>query len=149
MTERPFIDLIMMEEDQPGTSHVQEVTPDVGVQDPRETDLEVELNKQMQNEIDEIVKECMQWEKDIIHSATLALTSDYHMPTLPYPLLKQEVFMIKKQYLPQCPIDQLGGYNTIRLEDWEVLNIMDNHPRWWIRWFKLRPKDQIFYLNAP
>lgn len=136
VTEHVFLDPLTIEDDQPGTSEMAQLTEDMGIQDPRETDLEVELKRQIQNEVDEVAKECMQWEKDILHSAALAyltpkfITADYHMPTLPYPLLKQEVFMIKKQYLPQCPIDQLGGYNQIQLEDSEVSSIMENQPQW-------------------
>lgn len=154
-TEHSFLEPFTLEEDQPGTSRLEESLPGLGVQDPREADLAKEVRAQMQMETDEIVKECLQWERQIINSAALAyltpkeVTADYHMPSLPYPLLKQEVYMVKKQYLPQCPIDQLGGYSQVRLEDWEVSDIMTNQPTWRARWFHIRPKDRIFYLNAP
>ena len=42
------------------------------------------------------------------------------MPTLPYPLLKREVQLIKKKYLPECPTNELGGYEQVPITDAEV-----------------------------
>ena len=40
----------------------------------------------------------------------VAIQASYHMPTLPYPLLKQEVQLLKQTLLPQSPTNELGGY---------------------------------------
>lgn len=62
--------------------------------DPRETDLEQELRDRIARQNDIIIRECMEWERRILKSACLSyftaedIHKDYHMPTLPYPLLK-------------------------------------------------------------
>ena len=71
---------------------------------------------QSKEEVDGTVKGCMEWELKVLHSACIHyltagdLQKDYHMPTLPYPLLKQEVQLLKAKYLPECPTNEIGGY---------------------------------------
>ena len=66
----------------------------------------------------------MLWELRILHSANIAYlkhgdaTKDYHQPTLPLSLLKQEVIHSKKQFLPDIPQEEIGGYKTIMMEQW-------------------------------
>lgn len=68
-----------------------------GPWDPRETNIKKELKQKIQVEVDDITRSCMEWELKILHSTCIhyltaeAIHTDYHMPTLPYPLLKQEV----------------------------------------------------------
>ena len=50
------------------------------------------------------------------------------MPTLPYPLLKREVQLIKSKYLPECPTNELGGYEQVPIMDTEVEAIQQNQP---------------------
>ena len=45
------------------------------------------------------------------------------MPTLPYPLLKKEVQLLKEKYLPECPTNELGGYEQVPIEDHQVAAI--------------------------
>jgi len=94
----------------------------------------------MQPEVDAVVKECMLWESRIIHSACITyltpeeIHTDYHMPTLPYPLLKQEVQYMKKRFLPKCQPSELGGYENIPITDYQVANIEKNQPTWRVTW---------------
>ena len=83
--------------------------------------LEVELRQKIDTELDPLVQECMLWELRILHSANIAYlkhgdaTRDYHQPALPLPLLKQEVIHSKKQFLPDIPQEELGGYEPITM----------------------------------
>lgn len=90
-----------------GSTVAEEDFPDYTVarysfSDPRETDLEKELKEKMTREVDLVVKECIEWEKRILHLAWLAyltpeeLHVDYHMPGLHFPVLKREVQMMMK-----------------------------------------------------
>lgn len=62
--------------------------------DPKDLDAKKEILESIQIENDIVIKECMEWEWRILHSTALAYlkpkkaTTDYHMPMLPYPLLK-------------------------------------------------------------
>lgn len=122
---------------------------------PRETDLEKELREQIQREVDELVKECMQWEARVIHSACIvylkpeAIHTDYHMPTLPYPLLKQEVQLMKKTFLPECQPNELGGYAQVPIQDYQVMDIEKKQPRWRQTWMKKNVRNRLHYLAAP
>ena len=90
----------------------------------------------MTQSIDDIQKDCMEWERRILHSACItlltpaAVRASYHLPTLPYPLLKLEVELVKQTLLPQCPINELGGYQQVPNKDYEVIDIETNQPRW-------------------
>lgn len=123
--------------------------------DPRQLDLEQDLQQRIQVEVDTVVKECMAWEQKILRSASIAyltpkvLVSDYHMPTLPYPLIKQEVLLMKKEFLPQCQPNDLGGYAHVQIEDFEASAIMDNQPKWRENWLNKRVKDRLYYVTAP
>ena len=88
--------------------------------DPQEA--EMLLEKQIAEQTDEVVKQTMEWELKILQSANVAYLkhgnarSDYHMKRLPYPLLKQETLQWKKENLPDCPEEELGGYAPITME---------------------------------
>ena len=72
--------------------------------------------------MDATVKECMEWEQTLLHSACIVyltpegIHADYHMPSLPFPLLKQEVQLMKKKYKLECPLNELGGYEQVPIE---------------------------------
>ena len=120
------------------------------VQEPLEQDYEGEGNHctpvifepernligRLDSELDAMVKDCMEWERRIIHSATIilltpkAIKENYHMPTLPYPLLKQEVQMLKQSLLPHGPTNKSGGYQGVPIVDYEVMEIEKNQPKW-------------------
>ena len=91
--------------------------------DPRETDLEKEPKLKIQTEVDEVVKSCMEWELKVLNSTCIhyltikAIYADYHMPTLPFPLLKEEVQLIINKFLPDFPTNELGGYAQVRIQD--------------------------------
>ena len=77
---------------------------------------EKELWRRMTQSTDDIQKDCMEWERRILHSACItlltpsAVRASYHLPTLPFPLLKLEVELLKQTLLPQCPLNEMGGY---------------------------------------
>ena len=87
--------------------------------DPQEA--EMLLEKQIAEQTDEVVKRTMEWELSILQSANVAYLkhgsarSDYHTKRLPYPLLKQETLQWRKENLPDCPEEELGGYAPIML----------------------------------
>ena len=103
----------------------------------------------------DVQKDCMEWERRILHSACItlltpaALRASYHLPTLPYPLLKLEVKLLKQTLLPQCPINELGGYQQVPIKDYEVIDIETNQPRWRQTWFTRNPMHKLHYVNAP
>ena len=86
--------------------------------------------------MDEITKSYMEWELKVLHSTCIhyltieAIHTDYHMPTLPYPLLKQEVQLMKSKFLPDCPTNELGGYTQVPIQDYQVAKIQQNQPTW-------------------
>ena len=55
---------------------------------------EKELRRRMAQSQDDIQKDCMEWERRILHSACITLLTptvvraSYHLPTLPYPLIE-------------------------------------------------------------
>lgn len=117
--------------------------------DPRERNPEKELKEKMQQEVDAIVKECMHWESRIIHSACITyltpegIHADYHMPTLPYPLLKQEVQYMKKRFLQEFQPNELGGYANVPISDYQVADIEQNQPTWRITWMKKNTRNKL------
>lgn len=67
------------------------------------TTAEQELLDAMSRESRRMVKDCMEWEKRVLHSAALTLLTPekiqehYKVPSLPYPLLKLECQMLKEK----------------------------------------------------
>ena len=84
------------------------------------------MKLQIQGEVDETVRRCMEWELKVLHSTCIHyltaedIRTEYHMPTLPYPLLKREVHLLKNKYLPECPTNKLGGYEQVPIQDVKV-----------------------------
>ena len=74
----------------------------------------------------------MEWDQRTLHLACLtfltlgALHASYHMPSLPYPLLQQEVQMLKQSFLPDCPTNELGGYEGVPIKYFKVIEIEKN-----------------------
>ena len=93
---------------------------------------EKELRRRMAQSQDDIQKDCMEWERRILHSACItlltlaAVRASYHLSTLPYPLLKLEVELLKQTLSPQCPITEMGGYQQVPIKDYEVIDIKTN-----------------------
>lgn len=90
--------------------------------------------------------------KRILHSGCITyltpkVATDYHMPMLPYPLLKHEVILMKKAYLPKFSTNDLGGYQNEPIEDWETAKIMDNHLGG-RRGLRSGPKIEFFFVLA-
>ena len=89
---------------------------------PNPSDAERELYEAMIRERKRVVKDCMEWERRILHSAALtfltpeSIGENYYMPTLPYPLLKQEVLLLKQRLLPQCPTNEIFKWRQIWLQ---------------------------------
>lgn len=118
-------------------------------------DAKKDLREKIQMEVDAIVKDCMHWENNIIHLACLSyltpeeIYSDYHMPTLPFPLLKQEVILMKKILLPVGPTNELGGYANVSIQDHQVADIESQQPKWRVSRMKKNPRNKLHYLAAP
>lgn len=118
--------------------------------------MEKEVKEKMMREVDDIIKECMHWEARVIHFACILylkpeeIHADYHMLTLPYPLLKQEVQLMKKRFLPECQPNELGGYAQVPIQDYQVVDIEQNQPKWRNTWIKkIHIKKRLHYLAAP
>ena len=88
--------------------------------------MERALREKINTELKPLLKAIMEWEHRILHSANVYYlnrgdaTADYHQPTLPLPLLKQEVIHSKKQFLPGIREEELGGYEPITMEQWKI-----------------------------
>ena len=137
-----------VEFDQPGTSTRFEEESSEEEQEeegrrraPPLSKAEKELRRRMAQSEDDIQKDCMEWERRILHSACItlltpsAVRASYHLPTLPYPLLKLEVELLKQTLLPQCPLNEMGGYQQVPIKDYEVMDIERNQPKWRQTWF--------------
>jgi len=77
------------------------------------------------------------------------VVADYHMPTLPYPLIKKEVLLMKQKFLPQCQTKKLGGYANVAIEDFEVSQILENQLPWRKSWLQKQVRDCLYYISAP
>ena len=72
---------------------------------------------------DQVLKDCMAWEKAILKSANLSflkidqVTQEYIMPSLPYPLLKHQMLLRRQKFKPNEPESQIGGYAEVSTED--------------------------------
>ena len=99
-------------------------------------DAEKDLMDRLNSESRRNIRDCMKWEKRILHSSALTLLTPksiyehYNTPTLPYPLLKLECLLLKKKLLPNCPTNELGGYAGVPVEEHTVMDIETNQPRW-------------------
>ena len=66
---------------------------------------EQEILDAMSRESRRMIRDCMDWEKRVLHSASQTMLTPeniqehYKVPTLPYPLLKQEVQLLKQTLL--------------------------------------------------
>ena len=113
------------------------------------------MKERISQQKDLIIRECMEREQCILHSACLAyltakeIHKDYHLPTLPLPLLKQEVQFMKKKYKPECSVNELGGYDNVLVMEYKVIEIERNQPNWRVNWLCRYPKNKYFYLDAP
>jgi len=119
------------------------------------TKMEHDLRDKIDEELEPLIQECMNWELKVLHSANISYlkrgdaTGDYHQPTLPLPLLKQEVIHNKKQFLPRINDEERGGYEIITMEQWENPAELPNQPKWRINWFKNYPDSATTYMRAP
>ena len=95
--------------------------------DTRETvDLEKELKLKIQTEVDEVdgmgAKSAALHLHSLSHCAK-AIHADYHILTLPFRLLKQEVQLMKNKFPPDCLTNELGGYAQVPFQDYQVVEI--------------------------
>ena len=118
-------------------------------------DAEQELLIRMGRESKRNVKECMRWERRILHSSALTLLTPeaiyehYRTPTLPYPLLKLECQLLKKKLLPNCEMNELGGYADVPVSEHAVMDIERNQPRWRKTWLGRASVFKLHYVTAP
>lgn len=98
------------------------------------TQAEKELYNLIEQNLEPIKKECIEWEQRILRSANLSFfksgdaTKSYHRPTLPYPLLKFETLKTKERLTPECPLEEIGGYQPITLSEWQTAKVMKHQP---------------------
>lgn len=117
--------------------------------------LEDELRLQIDAENDEVLKENLKWEKQIIHSTNNEFFKfgdtykTFHTPTLPLPLLKLESAALEEKLKPECSEEELGGYAEIDLTQWRSPTLFKNQPSWRIRWFEKHPASINTYAQAP
>ena len=57
--------------------------------------------------------------------------------------------MLKQKLLPQCERNQLGGYEGIPVNDYEILDIEKNQPRWRKTWLGRHKIFKLHYVTAP
>lgn len=97
----------------------------------------------------------MEWEKRVLHSVAICfpkggeLNKAYHRPTLPYPVPKHEYLKTKEALTLDCPIEELGGYQPLSLEQWQSKANMQNQPTWRLTWFRKDPQNRKTYTRAP
>ena len=114
-----------------------------------------ELRELIDQSLDPILKECMEWERRILHSANLVFfeCSDayksYNKPTLPYALIKHEQLKTKERLTPNCSQEEIGGYAPITLDQWRTRAVLENQPTWRITWFRKHPSAITTYARAP
>ena len=156
------IEFERLDQNQPGTSSrfVEEESEEEQEEEgqrraPPISKSEKELRRRMAQSTDDIQKDCMEWERRILHSTCItlltpsAVRASYHLPTLPFPLLKLEVELLKQTLLPQCLLNEMGGYQQVPIKDYEVMDIERNQPRWRQTWFTRNPMHKLHYVNAP
>ena len=95
-----------------------------------ERDLKKKLKLQIQKEVDEVVRECMEWELKVLYSTcrhyriAKAIHAEYYMSTIAFPLLKQEVQLMKNKFLSSdCHTNELGVYAQVPIQDYQVAQI--------------------------
>ena len=82
------------------------------------TQAKIEFSALITESLEPIQKECMHWEKRILHSVSICFPKAgdaikaYNRPTLPYPLLKHEYLKIKESLQPMCIEEEVGGATT-------------------------------------
>ena len=119
------------------------------------TKLEDDLTLQMEASQDPILRENLEWEKRVIHSANREFFkygdtyNYYHTPTLPLPLLKLESEALIGKLRPQCPEEEMGGYQDIDVKDWMLPQNMKNQPQWRRNWLRKHPTAINAYAAAP
>ena len=64
-------------------------------------------------------------------------------------LLKQEVQLLKQSLLPQCPTNELRGYQGIPIKDFKVMEIEKNQPKWRQVWLHRDKLFKLHYVTAP
>ena len=57
--------------------------------------------------------------------------------------------LLKAKYPPECPTNELGGYEQVPIEDYQVAEIQQNQPPWRASWLVKYPKNKLHYLAAP
>ena len=116
---------------------------------------EIELAALISESLEPIQKECMEWEQRILHNCNLIFpnvedaTKAYNRSILPYALLKHEVIQTKERLTLKCPIEEIGGYEAVSLDQWLSKANMQNQPLWRLAWFRKYPLCRTTYALAP
>lgn len=116
---------------------------------------EVELASLIEETLEPIQKECMEWEQRVLHSCHIVFpnaeeaTKAYNKPLIPYALLKHELIKTKERLTIDCRKEELGGYQEISLDQWMTKANMQNQPKWRLGWFRRYPTSCTTYALAP
>ena len=94
------------------------------------------LEKQERNTMEKVLKERLQWEIKIIKQAIKRfpkieqLYETHKHTTLPLVLLKFEHDINLEELMPQCSLEQLGGYRSLTQEEINGQTPLLNQPLW-------------------
>ena len=104
---------------------------------------------------DKVLKESLQWEICIIKQAIKQfpkieqLYEAHKQTTLPLVLLKFEHDMHLEELMPQCPLEQLGGYHPLTHDEINGKSHLLNQPLWQLAYIQKHTATILEYANAP
>lgn len=116
---------------------------------------EIELAALIQENLEPIQKECMEWEQRVLHSCNLNFpnvddaTKSYNRLMIPYALIKHELIKMKERLTIDYPVEELGSYQPVSLDQWMSKANMQNQPTWRLGWFPKYPTSRTTYALAP
>ena len=56
---------------------------------------------------------------------------------------------MKSKFLLDCPRNELGGYEQVPIQNYQVAKIQQNQPTWRVNWLTKYIKNKLHYLAAP
>ena len=113
---------------------------------------EDELQKQMEQAINESTKEAMQWEQKIVEAMEknkvdpARIRREWLQPTLPYPLLKYEAKEIAKKIQAADKVPIYEG-NINKKDDAQL--IVQSQPKWRKAWLERNSQYLVHLVEAP
>ena len=113
------------------------------------------LEEQEKNAIDKVLREILQWEIKIFKQAIKQfpkieqLYETHKQTTLPLVLLNFEHDMHLEELIPQCPLEQLGGYHLLTQDEINGRAPLLNQPLWHLAHFQKHTTAILEYANAP